>query len=67
MKIRVLKPYQSRGVFYPVDAVITVTEEEAAFLLRDAPGCFAVEGEQPEVRAVETPPVDRMIKQSKRK
>lgn len=67
MKLHVLKPYQARGLAYSAGVVITVPEEEARFLLRDAPGCFAVEGEQPEVRAVETPPVDRMIKQSKRK
>lgn len=49
--------------------VLEVSEAEAAFLLRDAPGLFElVEPDpEPETAALDAPPADKMIKRSRRK
>jgi hypothetical protein len=42
VRLKVLAPYQSRQTMYVKDSIIEVTEPEAEFLFRDAPGCFEV-------------------------
>jgi hypothetical protein len=42
MQLKVVSPYRAGQVFYPEGQIIHVTEAEAAFLMRDAPGCFEV-------------------------
>lgn len=41
MKLWVLSPYENRGICYAAGTLIDVTEDEARFLMADAPGVFA--------------------------
>ena len=58
-KLKVLSDYRSRGVFYRRGDVIEVDEAMAHWLRSDAPGCF--EEWQPEQKAMQAPPVDKMV------
>lgn len=62
-KLRVVSEYRSRDVVYGVGSVIEVSDEQARFLMVDAPGCFVVHVE----KAIEAPPVDKMVKRPGRK
>ncbi len=42
MKLKVLSQYRSAKVAYEADQLLDLKDEEAAFLMRDAPGCFKV-------------------------
>jgi len=65
-KLKVISEYRNRETHYGVGSVIEVTDEQVKFLMADAPGCFEVYTE-PEVKAVEAPPVDKMVRTSTRK
>jgi hypothetical protein len=69
MKLLVVSTYinQARQLAYLPDRVIDVDDELGAFLLRDAPGCFAIApatdqaaGDQVHAKALEGAPIDRM-------
>jgi hypothetical protein len=78
VRLNVVAPYQSRQVVYQKGSIIEVTEPEAEFLFRDAPGCFEVaatlrvdepklpdEGEgdkPPSGKAPRRPPANKMVK-----
>lgn len=55
-----------RGLHYHAGEVITVTDAAYLFLMADAPGCFEPEVE-PEVKALDAPPADKMLRQPKAK
>ena len=40
MKLKCLKPYKNKELQYKPGDVIEVTPDEAAYLHKDAPGCF---------------------------
>lgn len=76
VKLLVKKHYRSREIDYPEDKTIEVPENEAEFLLRDAPGCFEVviekavkapedkkepEDNKGDEKAVDDPPVNKMV------
>ena len=42
VRLKVLSNYRRQQVAYVVGTIIEVREDEAEFLLRDAPGCFEV-------------------------
>ena len=66
VKLYLLQEYISRGVHYKAGETIEVDRDTALFLQRDAPGCFAPVN-APEVKAVEAPPVDKMVKKPAKK
>ena len=55
---------EPRGLAYDVGAMFEVDEALAAFLLADAPGCFAP---APVAKAVAAPAADKAIKQAQNK
>lgn len=57
MRLIVTSPYRSRGVAYRVGEVLDLPDGEAAALLADSPGSFAVE-EQPPAPLPATAPID---------
>lgn len=69
MKLKVLATYRNRDTQYPAGRVIEVSQAEAEFLDRDAPGCFEPyeepepEPAEPEIvdLALEAPPEDKMV------
>jgi len=63
MKLYVDKKYRNREVEYTAGKTIEVPEDEAEFLLKDAPGCFEVVEEKAE-KAVKAPEVNKMIDES---
>jgi hypothetical protein len=66
MKLYVLNDYRSARASYTAGQEIEVDDKLGAWLLRDAPGCFATE--PPEVKkALEQPPADKQIKKPARK
>lgn len=70
MRLYVIDDYRCRGVHHPKGAVLEVSREDAAFLMVDAPGCFALEPPSPamvDTVSIETPPADRMMRRSKTK
>jgi len=68
VKLLVISEYISRGERYPEGKVLEVDEARAAFLLRDAPGCFErVEDIEPIAAAYTEPPVDKMVRRARRK
>lgn len=67
MKLYVLANYASRNTQYAAGCVIEVDAAKAAFLMRDAPGCFAVEEEpEPKEKAFERPPADKMLRRPRK-
>jgi hypothetical protein len=61
VRLQVLSKYQSRQVAYQAGTIIEVTEAEADFLFRDAPGCFEIAPDIPRVDVeppADEPPVD---------
>jgi hypothetical protein len=60
MKLRVLQDYCCRSVVYRAGRVIVVSDEEGAWLLNDAPGCFELD-EPKQRKAVKKPPADKMM------
>jgi hypothetical protein len=66
MQLRVLSDYRRQRVAYAAGEIIDVTEDEAAFLLRDAAGTFAVYVE-PVAAAPAEPEADKAIKTTRRK
>ena len=63
--LKVIKTYRSKDREYEQGSKITVEDDEAAFLMRDAPGCF-VEYE-PKAKAADEPPKDKAVKAAPRK
>lgn len=64
MKLKVVSEYRSARERYTEGQVIDVTEAQADWLKRDAPGCFEdyVEPEpEPAVKAPEAPEQNKMI------
>jgi hypothetical protein len=62
----VVQPYRNREVYYEAGRVIEVSEQEANWLLADAPGCFETfvkepETMDPESAGLEVPPVDEEL------
>ena len=66
MKLRVLSNYRRQRVAYAAGDVITVSAEDAAFLMRDAAGVF-VEYVEPVAAAPAEPEADKAIKSARRK
>lgn len=56
VRLQVLATYRSRQIAYQEGSIIEVTEAEADFLFRDAPGCFEIAPDIP--RADVEPPAD---------
>jgi hypothetical protein len=71
MKLIVLSDYRNRRLFYAAGERIEVSDEDGAFLMRDAPGVFAVPEPEPEpeplAAAPDEPPADKAIKTVRRK
>ena len=71
----VQRDYESHYAKYKAGAIIEIQDDdEAAWLLRDAPGTFIDAGPgpkepepEPEVRAVEQPPQDRMVRKTSKR
>ncbi len=66
MRLEVLHSYRSRDLSYEAGQVIEVDTERAAFLMRDAPGCFR-EAVPAETKALDAPPVDKQVKRAPRR
>jgi hypothetical protein len=66
MKLKVVSPYKSSSTVYEVGQVLDLPDNMAAWLLRDAPGCFEVllpEGSEVEYRdASQLEARDRMMR-----
>jgi hypothetical protein len=66
VRLRALKDYSTarEGVIYPSGRVVEVSQEQARWLMDDAPGCFEiVEAEAaPKTVALSMAPVDKMVK-----
>jgi len=58
MKLKCLKPYRNKELQYKPGDVIEVTPDEAAYLHKDAPGCFADVVE----KQVKAPVKDKAVK-----
>ena len=67
MKLIVLSDYRNRRLFYAAGERIEVSDEDGAFLMRDAPGVFAVPEPEPLAAAPDEPPADKAIKTVRRK
>ena len=67
VKLLVISEYISRGERYPEGKVLEVDETRAAFLLRDAPGCFERVEDAPIHTEIEVPPADKMVRRARRK
>jgi hypothetical protein len=67
VKLLVISEYISRGERYPEGKVLEVDEARAAFLLRDAPGCFERVEDAPIHTEIDAPPVDKMVRRARRK
>lgn len=70
MKLRVISRYQARSVIYQVGEVIDLPDADARALLADSPGSFEAvtkaPPEAPEVKALDAPPADKMIRRAPR-
>lgn len=58
--------YRTPQAEYLPGRVYEVTEAHAAFLMADSPGSFVVQAE-PEAKAFDAPPVDKMVKRTRAK
>ena len=71
VKLLVISEYISRGERYPEGKTLEVPEDRAAFLLRDAPGCFERVEDAPihteQSAAFDAPPADKMVRRARRK
>lgn len=71
MQLRVISRYENRDVVYEVGQTIDVDDMTAAWLMRDAPGCFALVQKkpvpEPEAKAETEPPEDKAMRSPKRK
>jgi hypothetical protein len=67
VKLYLLQEYISRSVHYKAGETIEIDRETALFLQRDAPGCFAPVEWLNARKAVEAPPVDKMVKKPAKK
>lgn len=57
-----------RGLHYRAGETFAATDAEYLFLMADAPGCFEVYVEpEPTAKAIDAPPVDKMLRQPKAK
>lgn len=66
MRLIVVSPYRSRETAYRVGEVLDLPDAEAAALLADSPGSFAVE-EQPPAPLDGKAPANRMIDRAPRR
>ena len=68
VRLKALGRYRNRDVYYQPGTVIELPADQAAFVLRDAPGCFevvqppVVENDEPDAKALDAPPQDKMVK-----
>lgn len=73
MQLRVISRYENRDVVYEVGQTIDVDDMAAAWLMRDAPGCFEPVQDkpktepEPEAKAETEPPEDKAMRSPKRK
>lgn len=69
VKLKVIKSYRNRNTQYQEGQVIDVTSSEAAFLIRDAPGCFTPVDTpvDTEYKGFIAPPKDKMARRGKTK
>ena len=72
MKLYVIANYKNRDVFYKAGRELTdLSEEEASFLMRDAPGCFSKSKPKEEpakkAKAKKEAPKDKAVKGGKDK
>ena len=72
MKLLVLVDYTSRELQFKAGQVIEVSDVAGKFLLADAPECFAAQSTlapavHTDKKALDNPPVDKMIRQPARK
>lgn len=57
-----------RGLHYRPGETFDATDAEYLFLMADAPGCFEAYVEvEPEGKAIDAPPADKMLRQPKAK
>lgn len=61
IKLRVKGSYVNRGVAYSPGQVIDVSDEEARFLMADAPGCFEPVRNTRRRKRVRKPPQNKMV------
>ena len=54
MKLRCISTYRAAGAAYDVGAVVECSEERGAWLQRDAPGCFELILDEPEIAGLVT-------------
>jgi hypothetical protein len=66
VRLIVKQDYRCREVHYSAGTEIAVSPDRAAFLLADAPDCFALWQEEPP-KAPDGPPEDKMVRRSPRK
>jgi hypothetical protein len=67
MPIVVVQAFYRRGtVVYTPGQRMEVSDDEAAYLLRDAPGCFAVDAPTVEASAIDAPPAAKVIRRAPR-
>jgi hypothetical protein len=68
-KLRALAAYENgpRGLHYKAGDEFEATPQLALFLMADAPGCFEPVVEVVDVKAVASPPVDKMVRTPKGK
>lgn len=76
IKLRVLSKYRNQRTSYAAGSIIEVSEAEGAFLMKDAPECFAIIGADPKpyetkeesrVAGFEMPPADKQMRRQKAK
>ena len=69
MKLRVLSPYRAGRESYATGDIITMSEERAAYLMRDAPGVFIEHVPEPPAAAVapDKPAADKAVRVPRRK
>ena len=64
---RVTQHYQSGIGSFRKDAIVEVPDDLAAHIERDAPGTLEPIADEPETRADDAPPHDRMVKTARKR
>ncbi len=69
VKAKCLKQYRNKDIEYLPNQVYELPEDAAFWLMDDAPGCFVILKDiviEIEEKAVEKPPIDKMVKKPTR-
>lgn len=66
-ELRVITRYVCRDLVYEAGSVINVSDEEAAALVADAPGCFVPSRGEAVAAAPSEPPADKMLRKPRAK